>query len=50
VIANAVERLPIERSCECSRALAHAILTRPDAIPDQVKRDLGPIVAKYLNS
>lgn len=48
VIANAVERLPIERSCECSRALAHAIITRPDAVPQAVKDALRPLVGKYL--
>ena len=31
VIANAVEQLPIARTCECARALATAIITRPDA-------------------
>jgi len=49
IIANAVERLPVERSCECSRALAHALLTRPDAIPASVKRDLRPLIAKYIS-
>jgi len=48
VIANAVERLPIERSCECSRALAHAIITRPDAVPRAVTDALRPLVGKYL--
>jgi 5'-methylthioadenosine phosphorylase len=48
VIANAVERLPVERTCECSRALAHAILTRPDAVPEPVKRDLQPLIGKYF--
>jgi 5'-methylthioadenosine phosphorylase len=48
VIANAVERLPIERSCECASALATAILTRRDAIPDEARHDLWPIVGKYL--
>jgi len=48
VIASAVERLPVERSCECASALATAILTRRDAIPDEVRRDLWPIVGKYL--
>src|SRR5262245_54856216 len=31
IIANAVEQLPIERTCECARALATAIITRPEA-------------------
>jgi len=39
-----------DRSCECDHALASAILTQRELIPDQVKRDLGPIVGKYLGS
>src|SRR5215208_6477629 len=39
VIADAVARLPLERTCECASALQHAIITRPDAIPDSVKRE-----------
>jgi 5'-methylthioadenosine phosphorylase len=48
VIAGAVARLPLERSCECASALKHAVITRPDAIPDAVKRELAPLVGKYL--
>jgi len=48
VIAQAVDRLPYERTCPCATALANAILTRRDAIPENVKRDLAPIVSKYL--
>jgi 5'-methylthioadenosine phosphorylase len=48
VIAAAVERLPFERTCECASALQHAIITRPDAISDAARRDLAPIVGKYL--
>ena len=48
VIAEAVSRLPYERTCECANALKHALLTRPDAIPDRVKRDLAPIIGRYL--
>lgn len=49
VIAAAVERLPIARDCECSHALAHAIITRPDAIPASVKHALKPLVGKYIS-
>src|SRR5262245_27413930 len=42
VIAGAVAALPASRSCECGSALKYAILTRPDAIPPDVKRDLAP--------
>jgi len=48
VIAGAVERLPIDRTCECARALATAIITRPNAIPESTKARLKPIVGKYL--
>jgi 5'-methylthioadenosine phosphorylase len=48
VIAGAVERLPVERTCDCGRALAHAILTRPDAVPESVKTELKPLIGKYL--
>ena len=49
VIANAVSRLPIVRGCECARALATAIITRPDAIPAATREKLRPIVGKYLD-
>jgi 5'-methylthioadenosine phosphorylase len=48
VIAGAVEQLPFARTCECASALKHAIITRPDAIPEEVKRELAPIVGKYF--
>jgi 5'-methylthioadenosine phosphorylase len=49
VIANAVESLPIARTCGCASALAAAIITRRDAIPEQTRRELGPIVGKYFS-
>jgi 5'-methylthioadenosine phosphorylase len=48
VIANAVERLPIARDCECARALATALITRPEAVPAATKTKLAAIVGKYL--
>ncbi len=48
VIAEAVSRLPYARTCECANALQHAIITRPDAVPDQVKRHLAPIIDRYM--
>ena len=49
VIAEAAARLPFERTCECASALKHAIITRPDAVPSEVKRELAPIVGKYIS-
>jgi 5'-methylthioadenosine phosphorylase len=48
VIAEAVARLPLARTCECASALQHAIITRPDAVPAALKKELAPIVGKYL--
>jgi len=48
VIARAVERLPIDRKCECATALATAIITRPADVPDATKARLRPIMGKYL--
>jgi 5'-methylthioadenosine phosphorylase len=48
VIAEAVSHLPYTRTCECANALQHAILTRPEAVPDRVKKDLAPIIGRYL--
>ena len=50
IIAGAVEWLPYERTCECASALKYALITRPDAIPDQIKKDLAPLVGKYLQT
>jgi 5'-methylthioadenosine phosphorylase len=47
-IAEAVARLRGPRTCACKDALATAIITRPEHVPEQTKRDLGPIVGKYL--
>jgi 5'-methylthioadenosine phosphorylase len=48
MIAAAVDRLPYERTCECASALKFALITRPDAVPPQTKRDLAPLLGKYL--
>lgn len=48
VIANAVERLPIDRTCECATALASALITRPEHVPEATRKKLKPIVGKYL--
>jgi 5'-methylthioadenosine phosphorylase len=50
IIAEAVDRLPYERTCECASALKYALITRPDAIPEQTKRDLGLLIDKYVHA
>jgi 5'-methylthioadenosine phosphorylase len=48
VIAAVVEALPVERTCECGRALATALITRPEAISAEAKARLGLIIGKYI--
>jgi len=48
LIAEAVGRVPAERGCTCGDALATAIITSPDAISAETKRDLAPIIGKYV--
>jgi 5'-methylthioadenosine phosphorylase len=48
-IAEAIANMPADRPCGCGAALKYALITRPDAITAQVRRDLEPIVGKYLN-
>ncbi len=47
-IAEAVGRIEGQRTCECATALATAIITQRDKIPEHTKRDLDPLVGKYL--
>jgi 5'-methylthioadenosine phosphorylase len=49
IIAGAVEELPYERTCECASALKYALVTRPEMVPEQVKKDLAPIVGRYIS-
>src|SRR4029453_10602468 len=44
VIAQAVARLAFARTCECASALKHAIITRPDAVPAALKKELAPLI------
>ncbi len=48
IIADAVDRVPATRQCGCGQALAHAIITRPEHVPDAVKQELAPIIGKYM--
>jgi len=39
---------PAPRACECGTALKHALVTPPELVPDSVKRELAPILSKYM--
>ena len=49
VVSGAVASLPIDRGCECASAPGSAIITRPEVMPSELKRDLAPIIGKYVS-
>lgn len=48
VLRAAVRGLSLPRDCECESALKFAVITPPDLVPDQVKRDLEPVIGRYM--
>jgi 5'-methylthioadenosine phosphorylase len=48
VVAAAVEAYAGRQGCSCGSALATALITRPEVVPVSVKRDLAPIIGKYI--
>jgi 5'-methylthioadenosine phosphorylase len=38
----------VERTCECQKALATALITQRELVPERLKRELAPIIGKYL--
>jgi 5'-methylthioadenosine phosphorylase len=49
VLKSAVRGVPEgPRDCPCARALQNALMTAPELVPEQTKRDLAPIIGKYL--
>ncbi|MDI7258795.1 MAG: S-methyl-5'-thioadenosine phosphorylase [Thermodesulfobacteriota bacterium] len=47
-IRTAVKHLPQKRECVCATALKHALITGKKLIPEKTKKDLEPIIGKYL--
>lgn len=47
-IREAIKNLAAARSCACASALKTAIITDKSKIPKKVRRDLRPIIGKYL--
>ncbi len=48
VLRAAVRRLPVPRDCECATALKFALITPPELVPEAIKRELEPIVGRYM--
>ena len=47
-IAGAVAQVSATRTCACKDALATAIITRPEHVPEKTKKELELIVGKYM--
>ena len=47
-IGQVIENLSRARSCSCASALKTAIITDKSKIPKKVRRDLRPIIGKYI--
>ena len=48
IVKNVIRKLGDESPCGCASALKDSIITRPEAIPQKVKKDLQLIIVKYV--
>ena len=48
VLRGVVRRLPQPRECECEHALRNALLTPAELVPEALKRELAPVVGRYI--
>lgn len=48
IVRQAVKALSVPRTCACGSALATAIITQPQVVPATIKKDLQPLLGKYL--
>jgi 5'-methylthioadenosine phosphorylase len=50
VLHAALRRLPLPRACACASTLRHALVTPAELVPSSLKRELAPIVGKYMKA
>jgi len=50
VVVLAAQGLPRGRDCACGGALSDALVTPPHLVPAETKKELAPIVGKYMPS
>ena len=48
IIVETVSQLDLDQPSPHADALKNAFITQPDYIPDAIKRDLAPIIGKYI--
>jgi 5'-methylthioadenosine phosphorylase len=47
-IKEAIKHIPDTRQCVCATALQYALITDKKMIPEKTKKDLEPIIGKYI--
>lgn len=48
ILKAAIPRLAGPRTCSCGEAMKTAVITSPEVIPDQLKKNLDLVLGKYL--
>ena len=48
ILRKAVHALPIDRNCECAKALANGVITQREFIPEKTFQDLELLIGKYV--
>ncbi|HQO38296.1 MAG TPA: S-methyl-5'-thioadenosine phosphorylase [Candidatus Omnitrophota bacterium] len=48
IVRRMIKELPVERACGCGAALQNAIVTDRSMIPEKLKKDLAPVIGKYI--
>ena len=49
VLGAALRELPATRDCACPSALATALVTAPELVPEETKHRLRPIIGRYMS-
>jgi 5'-methylthioadenosine phosphorylase len=48
ILVEAIGRVGTRDRCACGSALKDALMTSPDLVPPDLKRELAPLIARYL--
>jgi 5'-methylthioadenosine phosphorylase len=48
VVAEAIMRMPAERTCKCGQALCHALITDKSTVPAATRQKLDLLIGKYF--
>jgi 5'-methylthioadenosine phosphorylase len=48
ILVEAIGRIGARDRCACGSALKDALMTRPELVPPELKRELAPLIARYL--